>query len=176
MYRITLNCAALICILGTFSLLPASDNTTKADTQSAIGSNYIPVHRYDPGRNPADDIEQAVSEARKTGKRVLVDIGGDWCPWCHSLDEFFKEHTELLQLRDAGFITVNVYYGVDHKDEQALSHYSKVLGIPHFFVLDSDGLELCSQHVVELQTNGKYNFDKMKDFLVKWSPSSSKPR
>jgi thiol-disulfide isomerase/thioredoxin len=125
---------------------------------------------YDATRNAAGDIERAIAEARKTGKRVLLDVGGDWCPWCHTLDRFFEEHPDLLQLREANFITVAVFYGSENKNEEALSHYSKVLGIPHFFILDNDGTLLQSQHVVELQASGNYGADKMKEFLTKWSP------
>jgi thiol:disulfide interchange protein len=100
--------------------------------------NYVPVHAYDPTRDAAADVQAAILEAQKTGKRILLDVGGEWCPWCHVLDEFFHQHPDVLELRDVNFVVVNVYYGSD-RNEKVLSHYSKVLGIPHFFVWDKDG-------------------------------------
>lgn len=87
------------------------------------------------------------------------------------MDQLFQEHPELLELRDKNFITVAVYYGTDKKNEQVSSHYPKVEGIPHFYVLDGSGSVLHSQHLLELRKGGKYDPDKMKEFLTKWSPS-----
>ena len=35
--------------------------------------------RFDPARDPAKDVAAAVAQARDEGKRVLVDVGGEWC-------------------------------------------------------------------------------------------------
>ena len=129
-------------------------------------------HSFDSARDAAADIDKAVAEARQTGKRIILDIGGDWCPYCRALDQVFQDHPDLLQLRNANFIVVNVYYGADKKNEQALSRYSKVLGIPHFFVLESDGTLLHSQHVLDLKADGNYSPEKMKEFLSKWSKAN----
>lgn len=164
-------------VLFSFGALQAGclsgQQASKPDAQSTTGSSYVASHRYDPAQNAAIDIEQAITEAQKTGKRVLLDVGGDWCPWCRTLDQYFQEHPDLLQFRETNFITVHVYYGTDNKNEQALAHYSKVLGIPHFFVLDTTGTLLYSQHVVELQKEGAYNSGKMREFLTKWSPAAA---
>lgn len=144
----------------------------KPDAQSTTASGYVADRRFDPARNASADIEQAIAEARKTGKRILLDVGGDWCPWCHALDQFFLEQPSLHQLREANFILVKVYYGEDKKNEQTLSRYSKVVGIPHFFILDATGNLLYSQHVVELRKDGVYDSGKMREFLTKWSSSA----
>ena len=82
----------------------------------------------------------------------------------------FAEHSEILQPRNNNFITVAIYYGTGNKNPQALTHYSKVLGVPHLFVLENDGTLLYSQHVLELRTSGKYDPEKIMTFLLKWSP------
>lgn len=141
---------------------------------SEAGSPYVPVRKFDPKRDAAADIQAAVAEAQRTGKRIIVDVGGDWCQYCHQMDQFFQEHPEISELRDRNFVTVAVYYGDDNKNHQLLSHYSKVLGIPHFYVLEKDGTMLYSQHVIELRTSGKYDPDKMQEFLLKWAPPARK--
>ena len=40
----------------------------------------------DPARNTDDDIQAAQVEARRSGKRILLDVGGEWCPWCRLLN------------------------------------------------------------------------------------------
>lgn len=163
---------AVALALGTFSSALKAQQTSSPGSQDQVESKYVPVETYDPARNARSDIEQGVAEARRTGKHVLLEIGGNWCPWCHTLDRFFQEHSDVRQLREANFVVVDVYYGREKKNEQVLSHYSKDLGIPHLFVLDGDGHLLHSQHVVELEKNGNYDSEKMKEFLNKWSPKT----
>jgi thiol:disulfide interchange protein len=175
MYMLKSRFVAVLFAIGAARAVCVFGQGSTPDAPSTTASSYLAIHRYDPARNAVKDIEQAIAEAQKTGKRVLVDVGGDWCHWCRTLDQFFQEHPDLLQSREANFITVNVYYAKDNKNEQALSHYSKVLGIPHFFVLDANGTLLHSQHVIELQKDGVYNADKVKEFLTKWSTRGAKP-
>ena len=124
----------------------------------------VPVRKFDPKRNAAAGIQAAVAEARRTVKRVIVDVGGDWCQCCHQMDQLFQQHPELVELREKNFITVAVYYGSDKKNEQALSRYPKVKGIPHLYVLDGSGSVLQSQHLTELRTGANYDPDKVRTF------------
>ena len=135
-------------------------------------TGYVPVRGFDPKRDAAADIQAALVEAQRTGKRAIVDVGGDWCQYCHQMDQLFQEHPELADLRDKNFILVKVYYGNGNKNQDALAHYSKLLGIPHLFVLEKDGSLLHSQHAMELRSGGRYDPDKVRAFLLKWSPAS----
>jgi thiol:disulfide interchange protein len=157
---------ALACVLS----FAQGDKARDAGVSAAADSSYVPVHKFDPTRDAAADIHAAIAEAQKTGKAIILDVGGDWCRYCHQMDQLFQDHAELAELREKNFITVNIYYGSDKKNEQVLAHYSKVLGVPHFFVLDKDGTLLHSQHVRDLREGGKYSPEKMKEFLTRWSP------
>lgn len=139
-----------------------------------LGSHYVPVLKFDPKRDAAADIRAAVAEAQKTGKRILVDVGGDWCSWCHVLDEFFAQHPDISRLRDNNFIMVPVFYSHEDKNQKVLSSYPELEGIPHFFVLEKDGALLCSQGMVKLETGGEPDPEKIKRFLMKWSTDQNK--
>jgi thioredoxin-related protein len=165
--------ALLFLVLASALSLAQVNKPPDPVVSGAADSGYIPVHKFDPQRDAAGDIQAAIAEAQRTGQRILLDIGGDWCQYCHQMDQLFLEHPELLDLRDKNFITVAIYYGMDKKSPQVLSHYPKVEGIPHFYVLDSRGAVLHSQHLVELRTGGKYDPDKLKEFLTKWSSSAT---
>src|SRR5690349_2732128 len=54
--------------------------------------------KFDPKRDAAADVAAAVSLASRTGKRVIVDVGGEWCSWCHIMDAFFASHPDLAAL------------------------------------------------------------------------------
>ena len=41
---------------------------------------------YDPARDPFSDGRAALRLAMETRRKVLIEVGGDWCSWCHVLD------------------------------------------------------------------------------------------
>lgn len=131
---------------------------------------YVPIEKYDPLRNAEQDIKDAVAEARRTGKRVLLEVGGEWCIWCHILDGFFEKNKALLSLRLENFITLKINFSEENKNEQVLSRYPAINGYPHLFVLDVDGKLLHSQDTGHLEQGRTYNLEKFMSFLKEWSP------
>jgi len=135
-----------------------------------LAGSYDPVTKYDPKRNAEADIKDAVVEAQRTGKRILLEVGGDWCHWCHILDNYFTKNPKLTASRDANFITVKINYSPQNENQKALSKYPKISGYPHIFVLDSSGKFVHSQPTGQLEEGESYNLKKFTDFLNKWSP------
>jgi thioredoxin-related protein len=138
------------------------------------GGKYITVHTYDPARNAGQDINAAVREAGREGKRVLVEVGGEWCIWCHIMDSFFEKNPELLSFREKNFIMLKVNFSDENKNELVLSQYPQINGYPHIFVLDRDGKFLHSQDTGQLEEGKSYNLAKFMAFLKEWSPPESK--
>ena len=128
---------------------------------------------YDPARNADQDIQDAVNEARRTKRRVLVEVGGLWCIWCHYMDEFFDKHPDMLALREKNFVMVKVNMSDENKNADVLSRYPKVAGYPHIFVLDGDGKLVHSQDTEKLEEGKGYNMEKFKAFLTTWATAAS---
>ena len=126
---------------------------------------------YDPSRDAFADIQAALSEARRTKKRVLVEVGGNWCSWCRVLDAFFRAHPDVTTLRDANFVTVKVDVEPGRAEPGALARYPPVPGYPHFFVLDADEKVLESKNTEELESGGDYDPERFVVFLKSWTPS-----
>jgi len=124
---------------------------------------------FDPTRDAAKDIAAAAAKAAKEHKRVLVDVGGEWCPWCHKLEEFFEANKDARDLRDKSFVTVKVNYSAENKNEGVLSKYPKIPGYPHLFVLDSAGKLVHSQDTGLLESGDHHDHDKVVAFLKKWA-------
>jgi len=135
-----------------------------------VAGSYVPVTKYDPKRNAETDIKDAVVEARRTGKRILLEVGGEWCHWCHILDDYFTRNPKLTALRDSNFITVKINYSPENENRKALSQYPQINSYPYIFVLDSNGKLLQSQPTGQLEEGQSYNLKKFTDFLNKWSP------
>lgn len=132
---------------------------------------YLKTDKFDPSRDAAKDIQDGLREAQNSGRRVILDVGGEWCIWCRRLDTLFAAHPDLEQFRCAHFVTVKVNWSPENKNEKVLSQYPKVAGYPHLFVLESDGKLLKSQDTGELEKGKGHDPDKVMAFLKKWAPA-----
>jgi thioredoxin-related protein len=124
--------------------------------------------KFDPKRDAAKDIAAAVAEAKQTNRRVLLDVGGEWCIWCRRLDTLFVKNPDLGKYLHDNFVVVKVNYSKENKNEKVLSRYPKIQGYPHFFVLDNDGKLLRSQDTGELESGKGHDRDKVLAFLKTW--------
>lgn len=76
---------------------------------------------------------------------MIVDVGGEWCIWCHILDRFVAGNADVKQLVDTHYIWLKVNWSPQNKNEALLSRWPKFKGYPHLFVLDGEGKLVRSQ-------------------------------
>jgi thioredoxin-related protein len=137
---------------------------------AAAKADYVPVSEYDPKRDAAADIKDAVAYAAKTHRRVLVEIGGKWCIWCTYLDKFFDKNATLRDFRDENYVMVKVNFSPENKNEKVISQYGGAPGYPHIIVLDSDGKMLHAQDTSKLEEGRGYSVSTIAKFLDQWKP------
>ncbi len=125
--------------------------------------------RFDPTRDAAMDVAAAAALAKAQGKRVLVDVGGEWCAWCHILDRFITANRDVKTLVDANYVWVKVNWSRENKNEALLSKWPSIRGYPHLFVLDGDGRLVHSQETDVLESGNDYDKLRFSDFLRKWA-------
>ncbi|MGC4051809.1 MAG: thioredoxin family protein [Paludibaculum sp.] len=125
---------------------------------------------YDPKANPAADLKRAVEQARKEKKNILLDVGGEWCSWCHRLDQLFANNPELTESREKNYVFLKVNFSPDNENKEFLALYPKIEGYPHLIVLDRDGKLLLSQETDVLEEGKGYNVQRVKAFLAEWAP------
>lgn len=141
--------------------------------QLCAQTDYQPVSAFDPGRDPAKDLQNTITEASKTHKNIILDVGGDWCIWCHRIDSFIKSSDDINSFIEKNYILMKVNYSPENKNEEFLSNYPKIQGYPHFFVLDENGKLLHSQDTGKLEEGKNYNAQKFIDFLKLWTPKEN---
>jgi thiol:disulfide interchange protein len=137
---------------------------------------FAETAKFDPARDAAADVAAAVAEARATHRRVLVDVGGEWCIWCHYLDAFFERDTEARALRDRDYVAVKVNWSPENHNTAVLSHWPAIDGYPHLFVLDADGALVRSQSTEPLEEGRGYSHARMMAFLARYAAPSRAPR
>jgi len=152
-----------------------NDRTQPGSGLEGAPASYVPVDTYDPARDPEVDVQRAIVEARRTGKRILLELGGDWCVWCHIMDAYFEQQPALLAARERRYITVKINVSEENDNKKFLAPYPTVPGYPHIFVLDSDGTLLHSQDTAELESGKSYDLDRFSGFLTRWAPVRLEP-
>jgi len=135
----------------------------------ACARQESPSASFDPARDPAKDVADAVALAKSQGKRVIVDVGGEWCSWCHTMDRFIAANDDLKSLIDSRYVWVKVNYSKENRNESFLSQWPKIEGYPHLFVLDGDGKLLHSEDTSELEAGKSYDKARFVAFAQKWA-------
>jgi thioredoxin-related protein len=131
-------------------------------------------NKFDPARDAKKDIQDAIVLAKKTNKHILLDIGGEWCSWCHRLDSLFIQNKELENYLYRHYVVVKINVSRENENEAILSQFPKVTGYPHIFILNKNGKLIHSQDTGELEfpeNNPVKGHDKTKvfAFLKKWA-------
>jgi thioredoxin-related protein len=130
--------------------------------------------KFDPARDAQKDIKDAIVLAKKLNRRILLDVGGEWCIWCHRLDSLFILNKDLDEYLNEHFIVVKINVSEENKNEKVLSKYPQVAGYPHIFILNKYGRLIHSQDSEKLEFPKNYpvkGHDKKKvlAFLKKWA-------
>jgi thiol:disulfide interchange protein len=157
----------VLCLILLMVILPA---LVPAQENRGSAGGYIPVTSFDPARDAARDIDNALAEAARTKRRVLLDVGGDWCIWCKRLDSLFLKDKDLSGVLSANYVAVKINYSRENKNEEVLARYPKIKGYPHLFVLDAEGTLLHSQETGELEKGKGHDPEKVMAFLKRWAP------
>lgn len=123
---------------------------------------------YDPKRDPHNDLAMAEADAAKANKKILLEVGGDWCIWCKTLNKFFVDHPDVAKLRDSKFVVIKVNMGPNNENVPFLNDYPKIPGYPYIFVLDSTGKLLASVDTSKFENAGDYSPSEVKRFLSTW--------
>ena len=130
--------------------------------------------KFDPQRDPVKDLEAAKLKATKEKKRILLDVGGEWCGWCKLLDKYFIEKKDIGSYLKNNYVVVKVNFSPENENKAFLNSYPKIEGYPHFFVLEKDGKLLHSQNTGLLEEGQGYSDEKMIAFLKKWALKKSR--
>jgi len=125
---------------------------------------------YDPARDPASDLDSAITRATSENKRILIQVGGEWCIWCHILDDYIKNEKEVASELRENFLILKVNYDPANRNEAFLSKYPSIAGYPHIYVLEKGGSLLHSQHTDELEQGRSYSRSALLSFIHKWAP------
>ncbi len=132
---------------------------------------------YDPALDGMKQINDAVAAARASGKHVLIQYGGNWCPWCIKFDAYSKSDPEISKLIESNYIPVKLNYSPENKNEAANVFLGNPVrfGFPVFIILDAKGKPLHIQDSGLLEAGEGYDQKKVMGFLRNWTAAALVP-
>jgi len=134
-------------------------------------------HLYSPEANAKKEIDEAVKEAKKSGKQVLIQIGGNWCIWCARFNDFVTNDPSLDSLVKSDYVVYHLNYSKENKNETLLAKYGypQRFGFPVFLILNEKGDLIHTQTSWYLESGKSYDKEKVKGFFTDWNRKSLDP-
>lgn len=135
------------------------------------------VNLYNPQANARADIDAAVAKAKKAGKHVFLQVGGNWCGWCIAFHKTVDETPELKNYLNTNYETVLVNYSQENKNAAVMASlgYPGRFGFPVFVILDGNGKTIHIQNSAYLEEGKGHSVKKVMDFLKGWTAAAVKP-
>ncbi|MGL1958421.1 MAG: thioredoxin family protein [Colwellia sp.] len=123
---------------------------------------------YDDSRDPFKDAFAALALAKETNRNVLIEIGGNWCSWCHKMDAFLAKNPAIYQELHQKFVLLKVSVSDSNENEKFMATLPPVLGYPHMYISTAAGKMVLSKDTAELQDDGNYSSQQWLAFIKKW--------
>jgi len=130
---------------------------------------------YDEKADAAARLDEAFAAAKKSGKRVLIDFGGNWCPDCRILagvmtlpevKSYVAKHYEVVTV-DIGRMNRNLAlvqrFGI-----------SKLAGVPTVVVAEADGKPLNITNSADLSDARGMSPQSIADWLARWTKRTAR--
>jgi thiol:disulfide interchange protein len=125
---------------------------------------------FDSAADAKTQIAAALGAARRDNQRVLLLLGGNWCPWCHRLHALFKENKDVARTLLYEYQLVLVDVGRFNKNMDLMADYGldlKKAGLPFLVVLGADGKVLAKQETGSLEQGKGHDPEKVLELLTK---------
>lgn len=123
---------------------------------------------YDPSRDAFKDFQEAKIQAQKEDKLILIQIGGNWCSWCHKLERFFNKNEKVNALLYKTFIPIKVNVSPENDNEAFLNEMPEFEGYPFIVITDAQGEVLNSRTSGALEEGNGYSETKFIDYFTYW--------
>jgi len=136
---------------------------------------HLPTYSkvYDDQRDPFKDAAAALSLAKETNRQVLIEIGGNWCTWCHKMDSFLAKNPDVYKALHSQYVLLKINVSDSNENNDFMESLPPVLGYPHMYVSTAQGKMILSKDTAELLDDNNYSKAQWLSFLTKWSVKNS---
>ena len=128
-------------LLLTAALPAAAATAPKPSIATLEQLPVLTMQPYDEGANADAQVAAAFARAQKSHKRVLIDLGGNWCGDCIILANFVKL-PEMRRFVQAHYEEVSVDVGRFNRNLHIPARFGvtkKLEGVPALLIVTPDG-------------------------------------
>jgi thiol:disulfide interchange protein len=157
-------CIGLFVVGGLLLLRTAQTSTTQV-------ARSVPI--YDARADARADITDALAQAQRKHKLVLIDFGADWCLDCVVLANHFDD-PQVKPFLDAHYVAVRVNVGEWDANLDVAQDYGDPIakGIPAIVVVGPDAQIVASTGGGELANARTSSKDDILSLLQQWVAQS----
>lgn len=169
--------AAALLVLALVALVPVAPAAAAPAPRLTI-SDYAQLptplpYPYDEKADASADLDRALARAKASGKRVLIDLGGNWCGDCRILSATMRL-PELKAFLGRHYEIVYVDVGRFDRNQQVPARYGltgRLEGVPALLVVDpKTGKQLVDRtKVAELADARHMTPQALADWLAQWT-------
>nr|WP_317207248.1 thioredoxin family protein [Chryseobacterium turcicum] len=158
------------------ALLVKSDAAELEAKKKAVAEEKAKMPKpYDAKADAQADINKLIAQAKKEGKNIIIQAGGNWCIWCLRFNQYVQTTPELKKIVDENYLYYHLNYSPDNKNEKVFAKYININEqqfYPFFIILDKNGNKIHVQQSDVLEQDKGYSLEKTKAFFNQWAPKS----
>jgi thiol-disulfide isomerase/thioredoxin len=141
----------------------------KSVTEMAQLETPLPVP-YDDRADAEAALAATIARAKANGKRVLIDLGGNWCTDCRILSAVM-ELPELKPFVAKHYEVVEIDVGRMNRNLQIPNRYgvTKLVGVPTVLIVDTDGKLINATNSADLADARSMNPQGIANWLARWA-------
>jgi thiol-disulfide isomerase/thioredoxin len=157
-------------LLATSVAGAATTPAPRVSVQS-INDLTVPDHPYDETADADRAVDAALARAARDHKRVLIDLGGNWCADCRILAGIM-DLPEVAAFLNAHYEIVSVDVGRFNKNLQIPARYGitqRLEGVPSVLIVTPDGKLVDRDHIAALADARSMTPQAIADWLASWA-------
>jgi hypothetical protein len=159
--------AILLLTTPAFAAVPGPKLSIKDFKQLPV----VLTQPYDEGADAEAAVKAAFARAQKSHKRVLIDLGGNWCVDCIVLANFLKL-PEMAGFMATHYEVVTVDVGRFNRNLQIPARFGvtkKLEGVPALLIATPDGKLVNGKDVFATATASEMTPKSVADYLAKYA-------
>jgi len=162
---------AFALVLALAALPAAAALHAPAIAITSLSDLSVPDRPYDENANADAAVDAAFAMAKATHRRVMLDLGGNWCADCRILAGIM-ELPNMRRFLAAHYVLVNVDVGRFNKNLQVPARFGiteRLEGVPSVLVADPDGSLVNKDHIFALADARSMTPQAIADWLAQWT-------
>lgn len=149
----------------------SAQNASVEDKKNALSEEKAALPKpYNPKEDAEKKLKTLTQKAEKENKKILVQVGGNWCIWCLRFHQFVQQTPDLKNIVDKHYLYYHLNHSPENKNEKILKSLGnpEKYGFPVLVVLDRKGKLIHTQDTSVLEEGKGYSLEKVKDFFTKF--------